>query len=51
MNKQRVFAMTGSLAFLVGAALWITIDLDHPRKGPIRLSDKALQEMNLPVQP
>ena len=37
--------MTGSLALLIGAGLWITIDLDHPRQGWIRLSEAPLQAL------
>jgi hypothetical protein len=36
-----------SLAFLIAAALWITIDLDHPRAGLMRLSDAPLEELKL----
>ena len=37
--------LTLSLAVLVGCALWITIDLDYPRRGLLRLSDAPLQEL------
>jgi hypothetical protein len=43
--------LNGSLAILIAAALWTTIDLDHPRAGLIRLSDKPLQELNLKPSP
>lgn len=36
-----------SLVFLVASALWITIDLDHPRMGYIRLSDAPLERLQL----
>jgi hypothetical protein len=39
--------LNGALAILIAAALWTTIDLDHPRAGLIRLSDAPLQELNL----
>ena len=42
---RRCRPMTISLAILVGAALWTTIDLDHPRIGLIRLSDAPLEEL------
>ena len=45
LSRQRHLIMTGSLALLVGAALWITIDLDRPRQGWIRLSDAPLQAL------
>jgi hypothetical protein len=39
--------LNGSLAILLAAALWTTIDLDHPRAGLTRLSDKPLQQLDL----
>jgi hypothetical protein len=39
--------LNGSLAIIIAAALWTTIDLDHPRAGLIRLSDEPLQRLNL----
>jgi hypothetical protein len=35
------------LALVAAAALWITIDLDHPRGGLLQLSDAPLQALNL----
>jgi hypothetical protein len=37
--------LTVSLAILIGIALWVTIDLDHPRAGLIQLSDAPLKEL------
>jgi len=45
MDDRRRLPLTLSLALLVGCALWITIDLDHPRRGLLRLSDASLQEL------
>lgn len=45
MAGRRTLPMTGSLALLIAAALWTTIDLDHPRAGLIRLSDAPLAEL------
>src|SRR5688500_10777898 len=42
--------LNGSLAILIAAALWTTIDLDHPRAGMIRLSDVPLQQLDLRPQ-
>jgi hypothetical protein len=39
--------LNGSLAILIAAALWTTIDLDHPRAGMIKLSDAPLEELDL----
>ena len=47
LSGRRCRPMTISLAILVGAALWTTIDLDHPRVGLIRLSDAPLQALRL----
>ena len=44
-GRKRRLALSGSLALLIGAALWITIDLDHPRQGWIQLSDAPLQAL------
>jgi hypothetical protein len=43
--------LNGSLAILIAAALWTTIDLDHPRAGLIRLSDAPLRQLNLKSPP
>jgi hypothetical protein len=42
-DGKRQFVGAGSLAFLIAAALWITIDLDNPRLGIIRVSDGPLR--------
>jgi hypothetical protein len=39
--------LNGSLVILIAAALWTTIDLDHPRAGLIRLSDAPLEQLDL----
>jgi hypothetical protein len=39
--------MATALCVLMAAALWATIDLDHPRAGMIRLSDRPLRELAL----
>ena len=38
--------LTYSLAFLIGTALWVTIDLDYPRRGVIRLNDAPLEALH-----
>jgi hypothetical protein len=45
LGRRRSTVMTGSLALLIATSLWITIDLDHPRAGWIRLSDAPLQAL------
>jgi hypothetical protein len=37
--------LTVPLAILIGAALWVTVDLDHPRAGLMQLSDAPLQAL------
>jgi zinc transporter ZupT len=49
-GKRRA-PLTASLALLVGAALWITIDLDHPRAGLLRLSDAPLRDLKFDAAP
>ncbi|HKQ47934.1 MAG TPA: hypothetical protein VJZ71_07695 [Phycisphaerae bacterium] len=44
---RRSALMAGSLALLIGIALWTTMDLDKPRSGLIQLSDAPLIELNL----
>lgn len=47
LSGRRYGLMTGALAFLIASALWITLDLDHPRAGLIRLNDAPLRELKL----
>jgi hypothetical protein len=47
LGGRRRAPLTVPLALIVGASLWITIDLDHPRGGLLRLSDAPLQAMKL----
>jgi hypothetical protein len=42
---RRRSPLSGALAILIGAALWITIDLDYPRMGLLRLDDAPLEEL------
>lgn len=42
---RRRAPLTLPLALLIGTALWITIDLDNPRAGLMRLSDAPLKEI------
>lgn len=42
---RRNAPMTVSLVLLIGTALWITIDLDHPRAGFMQLSDAPLESL------
>jgi hypothetical protein len=44
---RRNLLIAAALSMLVGAALWTTIDLDHPRAGLMQLSDKPLQNLRL----
>lgn len=49
LGRRRRAPLTVSLALLIGAALWITIDLDHPRTGLLQLSDAPLAALNFDV--
>jgi hypothetical protein len=51
LGGERVAPLTLPLAFLIASALWITVDLDHPRAGLIRLSDAPLQALKLEPAP
>jgi hypothetical protein len=46
IGRQRRAPLTAALALLIGAALWVTIDLDHPRAGLIQLSDAPLESID-----
>ena len=43
ISGRRRATLTWSLAIIVASSLWITIDLDHPRAGLLRLSDEPLK--------
>ncbi|MGP1346360.1 MAG: hypothetical protein ACTS3F_06800 [Phycisphaerales bacterium] len=47
LARRRNASMTTMIALLIAAALWTTFDLDRPRIGLIRLSDKALHDIDL----
>ena len=51
LSGERVVPLTLPLALLIGSALWITIDLDHPRAGMIQLSDAPLADLKLEPAP
>lgn len=51
LGGERVAPLTVPLAFVIASALWITIDLDHPRAGLIRLSDVPLATLKLEPPP
>ena len=51
LGSERVSPLAIPLAILIGAALWITIDLDHPRAGLIQLSDAPLADLKLEPPP
>jgi hypothetical protein len=45
MGSRRRVPLTLSLVLLIGTALWITVDLDHPRGGLMQLSDAPLEAL------
>jgi hypothetical protein len=45
VGGRRRTPLTVSLAVLIATALWITVDLDHPRAGLVRLSDAPLEAL------
>ncbi len=45
LGGRRRAPLTVSLTLLIGATLWITIDLDHPRAGLLQLSDAPLRAL------
>ena len=47
---RRRAVMTDALTLLIGWSLWITVDLDQPRSGLLRLSDAPLTELHRDIQ-
>ena len=45
LGGDRRAPLTVPLAILIATALWITIDLDHPRAGLMQLSDAPLEAL------
>ncbi len=45
IGGRRRAPLTVSLTILVGASLWITFDLDHPRAGLLQLNDAPLKDL------
>jgi hypothetical protein len=45
IGGRRRPALTISLTLVVGASLWITYDLDHPRAGILQLNDAPLRAL------
>jgi hypothetical protein len=41
--------LTVSLALIIAASLWVTFDLDHPRRGLLQLDDAPLKALKLDV--
>jgi hypothetical protein len=37
--------LTTALTFLISGALWATIDMDHPRKGLIRVGQQPMIDL------
>jgi len=45
LDGRRRWLLTVSLAILISSALWITIDLDNPRRGLLQLDDAPLRSL------
>ena len=45
LDEHRRLPLSLSLTLLIVASLWLTYDLDHPRKGLMQLNDAPLQEL------
>ena len=44
-SGRRMAPLTVPLVLIIGITLWLTIDLDHPRRGLIRLSDAPIESL------
>lgn len=51
LTRRRHPELTGTLAVVIACAVWITLDLDHPRLGLIRLDDRPLEELRFEAPP
>jgi len=49
-GRRRAF-LTGALAILLGATIYVTLELDQARSGMLQLSDVPLAELKLDVRP
>jgi hypothetical protein len=47
---KRNVVLTTALAFLISGTLWAIIDMDHPRKGLIRVGQEPLLELQHNLQ-
>ena len=47
---KRNIVLTMSLAFIISGALWATIDMDHPRKGLIRVGQQPMLDLQKSLQ-
>lgn len=48
LTRRRHPGLSGTLAITIAAAIWMTIDLDFPRAGIIRLDDGPLNQLRFP---
>lgn len=51
LGGVRILPMTAPLAVLIVSALWLTVDLDHPRGGLIQVNDEPLRALRLDADP
>jgi hypothetical protein len=45
LSGKRNLTLTTALSLLVSLALWVTIDLDYPRLGLVRVDQQALLDL------
>lgn len=45
LSGKRSLMLTGTFAFLVWVTLWLTIDLDYPRRGLVRVDAEAMRAL------
>ncbi|MCC6676690.1 MAG: hypothetical protein IT436_06060 [Phycisphaerales bacterium] len=51
LSRRRHLGLSGTLAIVIACAIWMTLDLDYPRIGLIRLDDSSLEELKFPDVP
>lgn len=45
INRKRHSVIAGTLCLLLSAAMWISLDMDYPRRGLIRMDAQPLQDL------
>jgi len=50
-RRRRIWSLTVTFAILVGAVMWLILDLDNPVRGSIRASQQSLSDLQQDIGP